>query len=418
MGVVAEPHDVCDTPSFFSTCPGPTSGISRSRLMNTLLRSLLGLGLAALLLLSVAACDSSNGGADDDTGTDGESEFALSGGITKSTGGGRAAFATGADVDPLEGPGIATILYRTTTTDTTWLFLFSEGSNNLPSTGTYDVVEDPSGDPSEYAALYLSVDEESLILATGVSGTVTFSRSETGRLEGSFNVTGVGFENDFSSSSLLSLSLDKARTLTDEMEAKNFTPKNVSMTGTFKARRADRAKVTQLIEELGLNDDDELPGEPTNLGSSEFTVENESSILSYAGFAVFGQTNDTSNPNQNAFALSLFTDAENEGGAVIFLVHVGVQGRPAPGTYAIADVSTGGEPAPGTFFAFMTDADDEFFLFSGGGTVTITSSTATAVDGQLAFTGFTAVGSTLEAYDVVGSFEAVSGDVAAVNPAS
>jgi hypothetical protein len=392
--------------------------------MTTPVRSLLGLGLAALLLLFAAACDSSNGDADD--GADGESSFALSGDITKSTDGARAVFATGAEVDPQGTPGILSILYRTTATDTTWLLLFSEGSNTLPRTGTYDVVEELSDDPSEYAALYLSADEESLILATGVSGTVTFSRSESGRLEGSFDVTGVGFETDVTSESLRSLSLEKARALTREVKAKNNMPRNVSMRGTFRARRADGAEAQQLIDELGIeesgiDDVNEIPSEPTNLGRSEFTVENESTTRSYDGFALFGLTEDTTNPNQDAFAISLFTDperteAEREDGAVLFLIYAGVQARPSPGTYDVADVSTGSNPVTGTFFAFMNDTDDGFLVLSGGGTVTITASSPDGVDGQLAFTGFAIRSGTFEAYDVAGSFEAVSGDVGNATP--
>lgn len=357
------------------------------------LRSLL------ILLLVTSACDASDSDSDDDVGVDGASSVTLSGGFSKSTPGGRAAFATGADYDDLDGPGVAFVLYESSAADVTWLLLYSEGSNTLPAPGTYPIVDATTETPAPgtYGALYVTSSGGRSIVAVPTSGTLTVRRSASDRIDGSIAFTGSGY------------AMDDAPSVTDVRArlANTDAPTSVSLTGSFQARRADRSKIDRLIDELGFD-------RPILQGSSSFKVSGSATRL-YDGFATFGSTATVPVASDEAFAIVLYTEpssASEDDGAGLLLVRVGTGERPTPGTYDVADLSGDAAPAPGEFLAFLIDSETNLFAVGVTGAVTIQTSSDARITGLVAFGAVDGTGQDASAqYTVTGSYEAVSGDV-------
>lgn len=376
--------------------------------MTSLLRCFARFSLFAFLAVLVA-CDVTTD-SDDASNVNGESSLVLAGSVDKSTSAGRAAFATGDDFDDLEGPGVGFVLYEQSRSSVTWLVLTSEGSNTLPASGTYPVV-DPlttTPGPGTFGALYVTSDDDGSVVVVPTSGTLTIERSEPNRIDGTIAFDGVAYTvDDVSASALAGAASGSALGKT--------TGSPVTMTGAFQSRRADRDRIEDLLDDLGINEFDGLPLPLPQLGRSDFLIRG-SAVASYAGSALFGSAALADQPG-DGFALVLFTGTPSGDDGAALLLFRGSGAVPEPGAYAIADPFDDATLDPDAFAAILIDTDRDLFVAGVTGTVTITSSSPTAVSGQVAFGAVDFTGQNPDAqYTVTGTYDAISGDVEDILP--
>lgn len=197
-------------------------------MLPSLLQKFLALSALGLLFAFVlTACDSNDSG--EDLAINGESTFSISGGRTATTTGG-ALFFTGADVTTQPESGVGFAFYRIAAGDTTFVVLARDGSNTLPDEGAYTI--DSTG--TAFYGFYSHASASALYLGSPEAGTLTLDRIDAERADGTFTFTGQGFDGTFVSA-----------------------PQAITVDGSFRARRATEAQINQLIEDLGLTDDDE-----------------------------------------------------------------------------------------------------------------------------------------------------------------
>lgn len=153
--------------------------------------------------------------------------------------------------------------------------------------------------------------------------------------------------------------------------------------------------------------DENGPAGPGNGGATTFSADVTGDVeTSITGAALFGQATDPE--YGDVFGLELAETGEGE--SLIQVARVG-GAVPAPGSYAIKD-AINGSPQNGDFVAMAFDSDNgqpAAIFVATGGTLQVTTSTATAFKGTFSFTaegGLFSDPETTLTIQITGSFHA------------
>jgi hypothetical protein len=163
--------------------------------------------ISLTLALGTTGCDS--GGSDGgDTSIGGSADVTVSGVSSGGDFDGNALFATGEDLDQSD-PAFAIVLFEISSSDTTVVSI-GRGSNQLPSTGEYDIGNGTSQQTDGFTALYLYSDGGDPFIAFSQTGTLTLTSASDAKMTGSFSFDGVQFFSDQTMSASGSFDADRA----------------------------------------------------------------------------------------------------------------------------------------------------------------------------------------------------------------